>query len=129
MQPRLLAGSGAPGLKAATAAATSDRQPFGVAEATASRFLPLVDQPFAIATTESSAPARLMLAKVSERPMTKNVERFSLIFHGPAVKPLADGIYQFHHPALGSFSIFVNAVGVPAGHRVYQACFSRHVRV
>ena len=124
VQPRLLAAA------ATTGATTSDSQPFRVADATASRFFPLVDQPFAVSAAESPAARRLLLTKVSERAMTKDVAQFSLIFHGPAATPLSDGIHRFHHPALGSFSIFVSAVGAPAaGRRAYQACFSRHVRV
>jgi hypothetical protein len=123
LEPRLLAGSATVAVSSGAAGA------FRVADATASHFLPLVDQPFAVAALDSSAPARLLLAGITERPMTKNVAQFSLLFHGPSARPLADGIHRFHHPALGSFSIFVSAVGVStAGRREYQACFSRHVR-
>lgn len=123
LQPRLLAES------AAAVSGAPERGGFRVADATASHFLPLVDQPFSVAAQQSSAPERLLLAKVTERPLTKSVAQFSLLFHGPAAKPLADGIHRFHHPALGSFSIFVSPVGVPSpGRRAYQACFSRHVR-
>ena len=69
------------------------------------------------------------LAKVRERPLTKNVAQFSLTFHGPADAPLAAGIHSLRHPALGSFSAFVSAISIPNGERrVYQACFSRFLR-
>ena len=72
----------------------------------------------------------LRLAKVRERPLTKNVAQFSLTFHGPADVPLADRIYSLRHPALGSFSAFVSAISIPnEERRVYQACFSRFVRI
>lgn len=74
------------------------------------------------------ARARLVLAEVSERPLTKNVEQFSLIFHAPAGQVCPDGIHSLDHAALGRLDLFIVAVGAPNARRTsYQACFSRHV--
>ena len=70
----------------------------------------------------------LILAEVAEGPVDKNVEQFSLIFHGPIGEVLLDGIHAFHHPAQGRFDLFIVRIGARNGRRaVYQACFSRHV--
>jgi uncharacterized protein DUF6916 len=69
---------------------------------------------------------RLRLAEVTERPITKNVEQFSLIFHAPPDRSLSDGLHSIHHESLGAFDLFVVPVGAPNRRRtVYQACFSR----
>ena len=71
---------------------------------------------------------RLVLVRVDDGPVTKNVEQFSLIFHGPAGEKVLDGTHSFQHPALGNFDLFIAAIGIPNGRRVvYQACFSRHL--
>ena len=101
---------------------------FRVDRAERSHFEPLVGEPFTV-FPEDSGRARLRLAKVVEKWSTANVTQFSLIFHGPAEDPIAQGIHEFRHPALGSFSIFISRIGAPTPERcVYQACFSRHVR-
>lgn len=69
-----------------------------------------------------------MLARISERPITKNVEQFSLIFHAPAGTAVPDGTHGFQHPALGEFELFIVPIGAPDNRRsAYQACFSRHL--
>ena len=97
--------------------------------ADASHFQPLVGQRFSVFPESGSMRARLRLARVLERSPSKTFSQFSLIFHAADGDALADGIHAFHHPALGSFSIFISSIGAPgAGRRVYEACFSRHVR-
>ncbi|HEX9369047.1 MAG TPA: hypothetical protein VF921_20625 [Vicinamibacterales bacterium] len=52
--------------------------------------------------------------------------RFSLFFHGPPDRLLAQGTYPFHHDALGAIALFiVPIVGSNAERIVYEACFSR----
>jgi hypothetical protein len=71
--------------------------------------------------------ARLILVKVDDGPATKNLEQFSLIFHGPAGEKVPDGMHTLQHPVLGSFDLFIASIGIPNDRRVvYQACFSRH---
>jgi hypothetical protein len=72
--------------------------------------------------------AHLVLAEVSERRLTRNVEQFSLIFHAPPGTVIPDGIHTLEHAALGRLDLFIVPVGAPNVRRtVYQACFSRHV--
>ena len=46
-------------------------------------------------------------------------EKFSLLFRGPAQKPLEQNTYQFDHPRLGRLFIFI----VPAGWLGTSYCF------
>jgi len=81
---------------------------------------------FAVRAGEGTR-ARLVLAKVVERPAAKNVQQFSLTFHAPARTTVRQGMHAFQHPALGRFDLFIVPIGAPNGRRtVYQACFSRH---
>jgi hypothetical protein len=101
---------------------------FRLDRADAAHFQPHLGDDFSVLPTDGSARVRVRLAKVLEKPPTRDVSRFTLIFHGRSSQPLADGIHAFRHPALGSFSIFISPIGADAGERrAYQACFSRHV--
>ncbi len=98
----------------------------GLLDAEAGHFRPHLNTSFAVNAADG-ASARLVMAEVAERPITKNVEQFSLIFHAPAATTLPQGIHGFHHPALGDLDLFIVPIGAPNGRRtVYQACFSRH---
>lgn len=102
---------------------------FRLDRAESSHFQPHIGDSFTVFPSGGSGRARVRLAKVRDTWSTKQVVQFSLVFHGASGDTLADGIHEFHHPALGSFSIFINAIGTAAaGPRSYQACFSRHVR-
>jgi hypothetical protein len=98
-----------------------------VQDATASIFLPHVHTAFRL-TSASGDRVRVTLAEVAERPVTRNVEQFSLIFHAPRGRALGDGIHSLEHPSLGAFDLFVSRVGAGTRRTVYQACFSRLVR-
>lgn len=99
---------------------------FGLLDAEAGHFRPHLNTSFAVRSTDG-ASARLVLAEVAERPLTRNVEQFSLIFHAPVATTVPQGIHAFHHQALGDFDLFIVPIGAPNGRRtVYQACFSRH---
>ena len=90
-----------------------------------SQFQPLVGETFTVFPGDGSPVARVRLAEIVEHPPSKHFTQFSLIFHATTRQPLADGIHEFRHPALGSLSIFSSSIGAPAaGSRVYQACFS-----
>jgi hypothetical protein len=99
---------------------------FRLQDATAPLFLQHLNTSFAVRSADGTR-ARLVLAKVVEHPLTRNVEQFSLIFHAPAAAAVRDGTHAFQHPALGDFNLFIVPVGAPNLRRtVYQACFSRH---
>ena len=99
---------------------------FGLLDAEAGHFRPHLNTSFAVRSA-GGATARLLLVEVAERPITRDVEQFSLIFHAPAAAPVPQGMHAFHHQALGDFDLFIVPIGAPNGRRtVYQACFSRH---
>jgi hypothetical protein len=100
---------------------------FRLQDGTASLFLQHLNTAFAV-RSGTGARARLVLAEVVERPLTKNVEQFSLIFHAPPGVALPDGTHAVEHSVLGDFRLFIVSVGAPSSRRtVYQACFSRHL--
>jgi len=95
--------------------------------ADAERFRQQLNTSFDIRSADGTR-ARLMLAKVVERPITRNVAQFSLIFHAPPATTAPQGIYSVQHQALGNFDLFTVPIGMPNGRRaLYQACFSRHL--
>jgi hypothetical protein len=100
---------------------------FRIQDATAAVFLQLLNTSFAVRCADRTR-AQFVLAEVFERPVTRNVEQFSVIFHAPAGTPVCDGTHAFQHPALGDFELFIVPVGPSNLQRtVYQACFSRHL--
>ena len=102
---------------------------FRLDRAEAEHFRPHIGDSFTVFPSGGSKRTRVRLAKVLDRWSTKDIVQFSLIFHGTSGEPIADGIHEFHHSALGAFSIFIVPVGAATdGKRAYQACFSRHVR-
>jgi len=99
----------------------------GLHGAGAERFRQQLNTSFTVRAADG-ASVDLVLAKVSERPITRNVEQFSLIFHAPAGTSVSHGTYGFQHRALGAFELFIVPIGAPDDRRtVYQACFSRHL--
>jgi hypothetical protein len=51
-------------------------------------------------------------------------ESFSLLFHGPAERPLAQRMYPCAHGALGSFDLFIVPVGRDQNGFHYEAVFN-----
>jgi hypothetical protein len=73
---------------------------------------------------------RLLLTRVDHRTVDDRLEQVSAVFRGAAGRILADGTYEFQHPALGRLDLFIVAVGTPgADHAFYEACFSRFRKV
>jgi len=100
---------------------------FRLLDADAGRFQPHLDTSFDVRTAEGTR-ARLVLAKVVECPLTRNVAQFSLIFHAPAGTTVPQGTHAVHHQVLGDFDLFIVPIGAADVRRtVYQACFSRHL--
>lgn len=91
----------------------------------ASLFKAHLNERFSISPPRGSR-VPVVLARVTESPVTKGYEQFSLIFHGPAGTSLPDETYRLEHPALGSINLFIVAIGPKRTDRTtYQACFSR----
>jgi hypothetical protein len=95
-------------------------------DASAALFQPYLDTTFAARSSDGTR-LPLVLARVTEQPITPNVEQFSLSFHARAGTRLPSGTHAFQHPALGAFDLFISPVGASAERTVYEACFSRHV--
>ena len=100
---------------------------FRLQDATAPLFRQHLNTSFAVRSADGIR-ARLVLVKVIELPITRNVEQFSLMFQAPPATVVRDGMHAFRHPALGDFTMFIVPVGAPDPRRtVYQACFTRHL--
>jgi len=101
---------------------------FHVEAAEPSHFRALVGDSFTVFPREGTR-RRLRLARITERPLTRNVAQFQLVFDAPSSTPIADGVHRFEHPALGSFDIFIAGIALSTNNRRrYEACFTRHVR-
>jgi hypothetical protein len=71
----------------------------------------------------------LRLAEVAGPRIGGGLQQFSVFFHGAADRILPQGMYSFHHEALGSLTLFiVPIVGSNEERIVYQACFSGPVQ-
>jgi hypothetical protein len=103
------------------------RAPFRVDHASAAHFQPHLHSTFDL-RSDGGVAVPLVLAQITERPRSRDVEQFSLTFHAAAGAPRLDGTHAFYHPALGAFDLFIAPVGGRiAGPGLYEACFSRHV--
>jgi hypothetical protein len=83
---------------------------------------------------EASAAHPLRLVAVSdlvavarnEAQTSADKERsFSLLFHGPADRPLDQATYYFEHGQIGSFSLFVVRMTPDEDAHYYEAIFNR----
>ena len=122
----------APGEAAVASSATGDRLVseitsgrLALIDAHAAHFRPHVGDSFAVRTS-ANARYRVTLAEITERPATRGVDQFSLIFHGAPGLGLTQGTHTFSHPQLGALDLFIAPIGPTDRPRtVYQACFSR----
>jgi hypothetical protein len=112
-------------IDAAPARADTPSGPASTADVTAAHFRPYVGDPFTINTSASERYV-VTLAEVAERPVSRGVQQFSLIFHAAPDVVLGDGIHAFSHPRLGALDIFIVPIGQTNRRRsAFQACFSR----
>jgi hypothetical protein len=82
-----------------------------------------LDTVFQVDHGSGSIPLRL--AEVADERIGGGMQQFSLYFHGASDRMLPQGMYAFHHDALGSLTLFiVPVIGSNAERIVYQACFS-----
>lgn len=72
-----------------------------------------------------ASPAKVSARQRADAP-DANHEKFSLVFSGPKEPLLAQRIYRFEHPQIGSFEIFIVPI-VTQQERTqdYQAIFNR----
>lgn len=104
-------------------------------ELSAGRFAGLVQTKFQV-TAGSGLVVGLQLIAVSglrsgnregEPPGGSTFEAFSLVFEGPADRPLGQGTYRFSHERLGWFELFIVPVSAGRGARQYEAVFNRRL--
>ena len=99
-------------------------------ELSVERLAELVGPGFGIAMP-GAAPVGLELTTVTSPRVTEasgagaRHESFSLLFDGPADRPLAQRTYPFEHERLGRFDLFIVPVGNERGRMQYQAVFNR----
>jgi hypothetical protein len=111
----------------ATVAPSPSVSRFRLQDACAAQFRPHVNTAFTV-RSPADVRVRLVLARVVDGPRTESVEQFSLIFHGPADATVSHDTHACHHPALGSFDLFIVPIGGSNTRRtVCEACFSRHL--
>jgi hypothetical protein len=55
-------------------------------------------------------------------------ERFSLLFHGPRSRFIAQATYAFEHPTMGRFPLFIVPLGVDGESYQYEAIFNQRAR-
>jgi hypothetical protein len=60
----------------------------------------------------------------SDNPSVDQEHCFSLLFRGPADRPLAQGTYRFEHSQFGSFSLFIVPMVPGQGGQGYEAIFN-----
>ena len=85
-----------------------------------------VDTIFDVDSEAGAVPLRL--AEVADGRSGGGFEQFSLFFHGPPDRLLAQGSYSFRHDAFAALELFIVPV-LGSNHEriVYQACLSRLV--
>ncbi len=77
---------------------------------------------------QSDSKVELKLSEVSEKSVSANYERFSLIFHGPSEHFLHQAIYKFEHSNMGEFEMFIVPVGRSQNGLHYEAVFNRLIK-
>jgi len=84
---------------------------------------------------ESASPLALQLTHVGDLPAkayqgaSRNLSAdqeqcFSLLFRGPADRPLGQGTYRFEHSRIGSFSLFIVPMVSGEGAQDYEVIFN-----
>jgi uncharacterized protein DUF6916 len=81
---------------------------------------------------DSSNLVGLQLTQVKDLGAHANVNTgvdtehsFSVLFRGPADRPLGQATYQFGHAQIGSFPLFIVPMAPADGARYYEAVFNR----
>jgi len=74
---------------------------------------------------DPAAPFDLELTEVSELKAAQGQETFSLLFHGPGERFIAQAIHRLHHGRLGELELFLVPVGKVGASFQYEAVFNR----
>lgn len=101
--------------------------PDPLARLTLDSFTPHVGTTFQVATQDGPVAVELVAARGSPYYPDKPELCFSLLFRAAPDAPLGALTYEFSHPRLGTFPLFITPVlGKPDG-RYYEAVFNRLV--
>jgi hypothetical protein len=73
----------------------------------------------------NGAPLTLELSAVNDHQTQPEGELFSLLFRGPQAPRLAQQIHRFEHEKLGTFDLFLTAVGADEKGISYEVVFHR----
>jgi hypothetical protein len=98
----------------------------GAQELRRETFQPLVGSTFTLRTANGTQDVVLTAVKPHKTARTEKGECFSLLFSVPAKGAVESGTYSMAHPALGTFGMFVSAVGQRGADRRYEAVVNRY---
>jgi hypothetical protein len=73
----------------------------------------------------NSSPVELELSAVEEPGTSPQMELFRLHFRGPRTPRLSQQIYRLEHEKLGTFGIFLTAIGADETGIFYESVFFR----
>jgi hypothetical protein len=89
-------------------------------------FSPHVGTSCRLLTAPGVPPIELEIAAVEVvgQGMAGRRAPFSVLFRGPAARPLPQGIYRVEHERLGALDIFIVPIGPDGGGMGYEAIFN-----
>jgi len=73
---------------------------------------------------DDGAPLLLELTAVKEGEASPKVEMFALHFLGPQTPRLNQAIHRFEHDKLGTFELFLTAIGASPAGILYEVVFN-----
>jgi Domain of unknown function (DUF6916) len=86
-------------------------------------FAPLLNAQFRM--VQGANVFSMDLIEVSELRSSRHNEAFTLVFRGPSDRFLSQSTYQFDHPSLGVFELFIVPIGQDKHGLYYEALFNR----
>ena len=92
---------------------------------TAEQFAQLVHTEFQVLLERDVKVALELTAVTVQSARNADFEAFSLLFSGPADRPLGQQTYRFRHERLGAFDLFIVPVSAENNRRQYEAVFNR----
>ena len=73
----------------------------------------------------STQTIELKLIELREGRSTPRQEQFALLFQGPLINPLGQGLWPIRHETLGQFDLFLVSSGRDEEGLYYEAVFNR----
>jgi len=83
-------------------------------------------------TNKTNGMSALTLVKVRSLryvpdAVSRTTDSFSLVFRGPADRPLAQDVYKLHHRQTGDVSVLITPLQAETNSRFYEVVFNRAV--